>query len=74
MTEQTELTRLRAENADLKAAFRVLAALVREEYPADHKLSEIAAIWGTNRSASDLEALRRVEAMSGERSNALNHE
>lgn len=46
--------------ADLERAFRVLAALVRDEYPNNHSLAEIAEIWG-DPSSADLAALGRVE-------------
>ena len=49
--------------ADLEIAVKVLARLVRDEYPADHSLAEIAYIWGRG-TREEVAALRRLEGQS----------
>jgi hypothetical protein len=45
-------------------ALALLARLVRDEFPAERSLIEIADIWG-NATPAELEALRAVEPMLG---------
>ena len=45
-----------------RLATEALAALVREEYPSDLTLSEIARIWGVGLTPAQLAALASVES------------
>jgi hypothetical protein len=46
----------------LELAVLVLAALVRQEYPDDLSLAEIARRWGHDRSPDHLAALAQIES------------
>lgn len=52
------------EERDYRLAASVLAALVRDEYPSEYTLAEIASTWG-NANPEQLAALERVEAHLG---------
>jgi hypothetical protein len=49
---------------DLQTALGVLVRLVRDEFPPERSLIEIARIWG-NATPAELDALRSVEAILG---------
>jgi hypothetical protein len=53
---------------DLRLAAEALAALVRNEYPSEYTLTEIASTWGEGISDEQIEGLRRTESLIDTRS------
>jgi hypothetical protein len=49
---------------DMQTTLGVLVRLVRDEFPPERSLIEIARIWG-NATPAEMDALRSVEAMLG---------
>jgi hypothetical protein len=46
----------------LRLAIEALAHLVREEYPAEMSLADVASTWGGSLTPEHVEALRSVES------------